>query len=440
MAEALPAPHAPGDPSPPRRRRADRTQLRGAPSGSSRRRGRGRGRGPPGAGPPGAGPQGGGGQRPERAGAASARFHVPGRGAQSGEGRLQARGSLLGLRGSRAEERAGGARSPPRAPDARGPLCAGRAPGPSARGCSLRPAPPSPPRRVRAAGALSEHYKRGAPPRAAPPIGPPQGSRTPVGRQDGRKGSGDTRGRLRPRPRRPAPAPPAKRSDFGRGTPSRAKLSLRSGRRRASPRVLLSEQRPLREAGSQPARAPPRCPQPSRPRSEVFGTGFRLLRAAGPGPKSAGRGMPGSGGAADTGAQASRPRARARPRPPRLPEGGTPAPAAGPPGLLLKKPRRHALTAPSPKVTGSLGATVTNSAQRQRWQEFFTWLLGKCGPEDASDERHATAASADPQRPLAAGRPRLRPEHRGRAPREPTRDPTRAGSPPAPGPEQSLRR
>ena len=55
---------------------------------------------------------------------------VPCPGARSGERRLRARGSLLGLRGSRPAEQAGGPRSPPRAPDARGPLCAGRAPGP----------------------------------------------------------------------------------------------------------------------------------------------------------------------------------------------------------------------------------------------------------------------------------------------------------------------
>lgn len=54
----------------------------------------------------------------------------------------------------------------------------------SAHGSSLRPAPPSPPSRVRLAGALSERYKRGAPPRAAPPIGPPRGPRLPVGRPD----------------------------------------------------------------------------------------------------------------------------------------------------------------------------------------------------------------------------------------------------------------
>lgn len=47
----------------------------------------------------------------------------------------------------------------------------------SARVSSPQPAPPSPPRRVSSASALSEHYKRGAPPHTAQPIGPPLGSR-----------------------------------------------------------------------------------------------------------------------------------------------------------------------------------------------------------------------------------------------------------------------
>lgn len=52
-----------------------------------------------------------------------------------------------------------------------------------ARSSAIRPAPPSPPRRVSAPGALSEHYKRGAPPSRTQPIGPPLCERARIGQR-----------------------------------------------------------------------------------------------------------------------------------------------------------------------------------------------------------------------------------------------------------------
>ncbi|XP_071467868.1 basic salivary proline-rich protein 3-like [Marmota flaviventris] len=98
---------------------------------------------------------------------------VPCPGARSGEGRLPARRSLLSPRSSRpAEQVEGISVSAAGAVRARAFVYGEGAGTDSARRSSLRPAPPSPPRRVSAARALSESYKHRAPPRDAQPIGP----------------------------------------------------------------------------------------------------------------------------------------------------------------------------------------------------------------------------------------------------------------------------
>lgn len=233
--------------SPGRKGERDRRQLWGAPRSSSGRRGQGRsrrgpqaerwecrrgarrggGRGAPGrrAGPgsnrrlpcgssvPGAGRQGGrvaGTQRRrQRLGAGSGRCvpsgaasHYRSRGAGSGPSARAPRRRAAMSRGAERRAVSWGAREPPQASRllARGAGRRGSVPGAgagrarafvcvegagtrSALGSSMPPAPPSPPSRVRSGGVLSERYKRGAPPRAAQPIGPPCGSRVLVGRQ-----------------------------------------------------------------------------------------------------------------------------------------------------------------------------------------------------------------------------------------------------------------
>lgn len=234
-------------PNPPGRQGGDRRQLRGAPSGSSRRRSRGRStRSPQGAGRERtrrARRRGGLGAPGRRAGRSSdgrlpCGSRVPGAGCREGarpghKGRkttragggrcapsgpprtidpggraaARARGRRVGAvpcPGARGAERRGappGARDPPLSSQlpargagrrgsvpatgagrARAFVCGEGAGTLSARSSELRPASPSPPRRVSATGPLSEHYKRGAPPRTAQPIGPPPSSRAPVGR------------------------------------------------------------------------------------------------------------------------------------------------------------------------------------------------------------------------------------------------------------------
>lgn len=258
---------------------------------------------------------------------------VPCPGARSGEGRLQARGSLLNLRGSRPAEQAGGARSPPRALDAHGPLCAGRAPGPSlraaprsgrrrrpCRGESARPARcqntinagPRPAPRSLLARRPAAARRLGCRPVRHPP--PPDIGRHEAGRRltgeprprpgavaqrelspDRQRGEGvacactrrpscsgvGTQGR--PRGERGqhgatclraqhAPALPGKCSNFNRGTTSRAKLSPRSGRPVGFPAGLppFSGASPLQDWLTALHAHP--FAAPSRPLSDVFHT------------------------------------------------------------------------------------------------------------------------------------------------------------------------
>ncbi|XP_055965937.1 collagen alpha-2(I) chain-like [Sorex fumeus] len=130
------------------------------------------------------------------------------------------------------EGRGPGRRGPP---DRRAFVCGEGAGSSGARG--------SPPRRVSAAGALSGRYKRGAPPRRAPPIGPPRLRRAPAGRR--------LTGESRPRPGRRAPAA------LSRGSPRAAGArGLRVHRAPPGPGVGGA----AATCPGAPRRAPPRPP------------------------------------------------------------------------------------------------------------------------------------------------------------------------------------
>lgn len=197
-----------------------------------------------------------------------------------------------------------------------------------ARGSSLQPEPPSPPRRVSAAGALSERYKRGAPPRAAPPIGPraaaSRGLGSPPVRQPPPPGIGCLEagrrltGESRPRPggggsgardsagAARAPAPPEWRcGPAGPVAGERGHLSPRpsclasaptsmEGQRRnfprragRGPRGSFITQCPLPSDLAQPSRASLHLP--ARPPGDAPRTWFRYRKELGPTCQRAGR-------------------------------------------------------------------------------------------------------------------------------------------------------
>lgn len=192
--------------------------------------------------------------------------------------------------------------------------------------------------------------------------------------RDGREGRGDSTGP-------PVPAPstrlhlPGKHSNFNRETTSRAKLSLRNGR--LFPRVsVFYTECALCGTGSHPVRASLRCPQQPSERCVSHLTSVPNV-SSGPTKVNGGQGCKRLLG---TWRQRGGRQWVLAPHPPHLAP-GVPCKCRWPGrGTFSLTSLWDTLT--PPQGDREFRVTVTNNAQMERWQEFFTLVLGKCFPKE----------------------------------------------------------